>query len=122
MLKTIHKGLMEYISELGLPVYPADGVPDGAAFPYLTLTAEAPLNATTTGRVTLTLWCSGPDAPADRLLLTDSLLTLLPPRGLWLETDYETLLLTLDKPAQPLREKTALGMRTLWKLQRYPNL
>lgn len=122
MLTTIHKGLAEHIAGAGLTVYPADGVPDDAAFPYVTLTAEAPLNAASTGRVTLTLWCSGQEAPADRLRLTDSLLTLLPPRGLWLETDYETLLLTLDKPAQPLREKTALGMRTVWKLQRYPNL
>lgn len=113
---------MEHISGVGLPLYPADVVPDDAVFPYLTLAVEAPLNTASAGRVTLTLWCSGPDAAAERLLLTDSLLTSLPPRGLWLETDYETLLLTLDKPTQPLREKTALGMRIRWKLQRYPKL
>ena len=122
MLKSIHQSLTEYVAGLGLPVHPAELVPDDAAFPYITLALEAPLNAASDGHVTLTLWCLGPEAHADRLVLGDALLSLMPPRGLWLQTDYETLLLTPEKPAQPLRDKTALGLRLLWRMRRYPKL
>lgn len=122
MLKTIHRELSEYVAGLGLPVYPADVVPDDAVFPYITLAAEIPLTPAQSGRVTLTLWCCSGAAHADRLTWGDMLLTLLPPRGIWLDTGYETLLLTPEKASQPLKEKTALGLRTSWKLQRYPHV
>ena len=122
MLTTIHRELSEYVSGLGLPVFPADCVPDDAALPYLTLAIEAPLTAAHSGRAVLTLWCQSSSAHADRLTHGDQLLTLIPPRGVWLDTGYETLLPTPEKPAQPLREKTALGLRTSWKLQRYPHV
>ena len=121
MLKTIHRELADYISGLGLPLYAVDCVPDNAALPCLTLAIEAPLTPAHSGRVILTLWCHSGSAHADRLTYGDQLLTLLPPRGLWLDTGYETLLLTPEKPVQPLYEKTVLGLRLIWKLQRYPH-
>ena len=122
MLKTMYKALTEYIAKANLPVYPADCVPDDATFPYITLAIDAPLNAASEGRVTLTLWCLGTSAAEDRSLLCDTLLAMVPPRGLWLSTANETLLLTMKHPAQALQEKTALGMRILWTLRRYPKL
>ena len=122
MLKTIHQELTAYIGGLGLPVYHADAIPDDAAFPYLTLAVEAPLTPLKPGHVTLTLWCHSGEAHAERLTCGDQLLTLLPPRGRWLNTGYETLLLTPEKPAQLLQERTALGLRITWKLARHPQV
>lgn len=121
MLKTIHRELHDHIAGLGLPVHPADAVPDHAVFPYLTLAIEAPLNSAKPGHVTLTLWYHSDAAHADRLTYGDQLLTLLPPRGFWLDTGYETLVLTPEKPAQSLQEKTALGLRITWTLARHPH-
>ena len=121
MLKTIHRALLDCFSGLGLPLYPADCVPDDAAFPYLTLAVEPPLTPARSGRVTLTLWFHSDSAHAERLSWGDQLLNLLPSRGVWLNSGSETLLLTPEKAAQPLREKTALGLRFLWALQCHPH-
>lgn len=121
MLNSIIRELIDFLSGLGLPVYQADCIPDGAPFPYLALEVTPPLTAALPGRVSITLWCRSGSSNADRIARTDALLTLLPPRGTWLETSLGAIILTPERSAEPVADKSARGLRTTWKLCFHPH-
>ncbi|MGN0753677.1 MAG: hypothetical protein ACI4ME_04390 [Aristaeellaceae bacterium] len=120
MLTSLFRAICDHLTPLGVPVYLADCVPDGAAFPYITANIAAPLAAHTAGAVTLTLWCAGDQANAQRLSQVDELLALLPARGIPLTTAAGVITLRQTGGARCLRESGALGIKTVWKLCCFP--
>ncbi len=122
MLTSIYRALYHHLKQLGQPVYLADCVPEGAAFPYITAKIAAPLSPRAAGSLTLTCWSLDDQPRVQRLALANQLLNLLPARGLRLETDTGTIILRPEGSALCVRESAAQGMQTVWKLQCFPAL
>lgn len=120
MLTSIFETLCAHLSQLHLPVYLADCVPEGAALPYVTAEIAPPLVPGEKGRLTLTLWQQGSAANAERLSQADVLLTLLPPRGAWLSGDAGALILTGEDAARCLQSGPLLGVQARWALYFIP--
>lgn len=122
MLTSIYQALASHLSRLRIPVCLADCVPEGTAFPYVTAKIDAPMTAGSAGSLTLTVWCKGSSAHTDRVSHTDSLYSLLPPRGAFLTTDTGALLLRQTSAAQCVQDSVALGMQSQWELHFYPSV
>ncbi len=120
MLTSIYHALYEHMARLGLPVYLADCVPVTTAFPYITAKIAAPLAPHASGSVTLTFWSLDAQTNSHRLFQVDQLLTMLPARGLRLETEMGALVLRQEGGTLCVRESAALGLRTVWKLHCFP--
>ena len=120
MLNSIYRALVSHLSRLRIPVYLADSVPQGAAFPYITATIEAPLTADHAGTLTLTVWCTGGSANSMRLSHTDALYSLLPCRGACLNADTGSILLRQSGTAACVQDASALGMQSRWTLRYIP--
>ena len=124
MLSNLYQALVSHLSGLEAPVHQADCVPRDAAFPYVTMTLDAPPAPGSPGQATLTIWCLGDGAHAQRLRLADALLALLPARGLYLSLPEGAVTLRMNPSAlaRPLQDGEALGLRLTWELQCFPNL
>lgn len=120
MLSALFRALSAHLSGLDLPLYQADCVPAGAAFPYLTAAFSAPLSAGETGALTLTLWCCGDPANADRFRLSEALAELLPARGIRIPLTAGTYTLRLKAGPAFIASQEALGAKTVWALRCYP--
>lgn len=118
MLTSLYQALVSHLAALEVPVYEADCVPQGQTFPYVTMHAEPSALPDQPGQLTLTAWCCGESAHADRLLLGDKLLQLLPGRGtaLAFTGGKATMRMTSDH-AVPLRSGEALGIQLTWELR-----
>lgn len=120
MLTGLYQALCERLAPLQLPLFEPGCVPQGQTFPYMTLAEEIPAAAGLSGSLTLTLWCCGARAHADRLTLADQALALLPGDGLRLETAAARLLLLPGDGARCLRSAEALGLQLHWTLKCFP--
>lgn len=120
MLTALHQTLISRLFPLGVPVYVTDCVPPDTPAPYITAEIKAPLNASTSGTLALTLWHHGRTAHADRLRLGDALLELLPCEGIRLQTDAGIIILQPDEPSAFVQEADLKGLRLTWTLLFFP--
>lgn len=121
MLTDVYQALLNRLAQLDTPVFQADCIPQGQTFPYLTLDIALPLAPQQPGKLTLTAWCHGAQAHADRLALADAILALLPLSGTRLEGESgRIILLADDQHAQCIRSGEARGVKLTWKLQCFP--
>lgn len=120
MLTDLYQALLRQLSSLEIPVYLADCIPDRARFPYITAAIKAPVRPDDSGILTLQLWCRGGSANADRFRLTDTLLELLPARGIRLTLPHGTVTLELQSEIACISSGDALGMETTWTLRCFP--
>lgn len=120
MLTELFRALSALLSNLNAPLYLADCVPTGAAFPYLTAAFSAPLSAGETGALTLTLWCCGDSANAERFRLTETLAEVLPARGIRIPLTGGAYTLRLKSGPTFISSREALGAKTVWALRCYP--
>ncbi len=120
MLTNLYQALIQQLRHLQLPIYLADCVPDGAALPYVTAEIAVPITPGSSGSLTLTIWCTGEESNLDRLARTDTLYSVLPPRGAWVNTITGAALLTMDQPSSCVQEAGLLGLRSRWTLRHYP--
>ena len=121
MLSELFRALSALLSGLDAPLYQADCVPAGAAFPYLTVTMSTPLTPDAAGALTLTLWCHGDAANTERFRLSETLAEHLPSRGLRLSLPSGACTMRLKSGPTPLCSQEALGMKTVWALRCYPS-
>lgn len=121
MLTELFEALSSQLAGLGAPLYLADCVPAGAAFPYLTAAMSVPLSPGEAGALTLTLWCHGDAANTERFRLSELLAERLPARGIHLSLTGGTCTLRLKAGPTPVRSQEALGMKTVWALRCYPS-
>lgn len=119
MLTKLYQALARQLTPLDLPIFLADCVPEGAIFPYLTAAISPSAHPGGAGELILTLWCRGGAANADRLRLTDTLLELLPARGIRLPLEPGMATLRL-KSSDCTHSKDALGMQLAWTLRCHP--
>ena len=115
MLKDFITMIITRLADTGVPVYLADCVPEGAACPYITLAAAAPLGSAS-GTMSLTVWHT---TNAGRITLAEEISALLPARGLHLEMSGGGAVLC-GGTASFLRESPLLGIRMVWKLRFFP--
>lgn len=120
MLTELYQALSAQLSALDAPLYLTDCVPAGAAFPYLTAAMSVPLTPGEAGALTLTLWCHGDTANAERFRLSEALAEQLPARGFRLALKDGTYILRLKAGPTPIRSQEALGVKTVWTLRCYP--
>ena len=120
MLTELFQALTALLSGLDAPLYHADSVPAGAAFPYLTAAFSSPLSAGEAGALTLTLWCRGGDANAQRFRLSEELAQLLPARRLRIPLSEGVFTLRLKVGPTFVASQEALGAKTVWALRCYP--
>ncbi|MBR6667071.1 MAG: hypothetical protein IKL25_01700 [Clostridia bacterium] len=121
MLSHIFSALTDHLSRLTIPVYQADCVPEGAAFPYVTAEIAAPLTPVSAGSLTLTVWSRSSSAHTERLAKLDALHRLLPPRGAWLTVETGAITLTGDGPVRCLQDGVLLGAQSRWTLRFFPS-
>lgn len=82
-LSQYQKSVVDLLRQTGLEVYASGQVPDGAAFPFITLScAYAPFAQSAS--VTATAWFRGPHAHAQCMEMMDLLCTLIPAKGVLL--------------------------------------
>lgn len=118
MLTSLYQALVSHLAALEVPVYDADCIPQGQTFPYVTMHAEPGGRPDQPGQLTLTAWCCGESAHADRLLLGDRLLTLLPGQGTVVSfSGGKATLRMTGSHAVPLRSGEALGIQLTWELR-----
>lgn len=122
MLTSLFQALISQLSPLDMPVYLVDCVPDGTAFPYVAAEVQPSLTGQDSGALTLTLWSHCDAANAERLAQADSLLSLLPARGVRLSLEEGALLLRLKEPAVCVQDSAARGLRTVWQLTFIPSV
>lgn len=122
MLSAIFSALIARLSPLGFPVYAADCVPEGAAFPYMTAEVAAPLAPGTAGSLTLTAWIQSGAAHSERIALAENLHALLPARGTWLAADSGALTLVGDGPIRCVQDGPLLGAQSRWTLRFFPSM
>lgn len=114
----MYDAILRRLASISLPVLEEGCVPQGQTFPYLTLRVEPACRSNVPGAVTLTAWCCGDQAHADRLALADQLLTLLPPRGFPLTySGGRSLLYMKDSQVRCLQQGPALGVQLTWALR-----
>lgn len=119
MMTELLAALHTLLSETGLPLYMADCVPAGAAFPYFTLEGMPAAGGRSVLR--LTVWCTGDTPHADRLTLCDALLTLVPAGGLRiLLTGCAAVFTRADGAILCRREADCLGLSLPLALQVHP--
>lgn len=116
MLKALYEALLTLLMPLGIPVFLSDCIPDGAGLPYLTADIEAPAAPGLSGKLTLTLWCAGASANADRLRLGDELALLLPDRGLCLSLPEHIIPLRPTGGIPCTHSKGAIGLKRTFTL------
>lgn len=122
MLSHIFSALHAQLSRLPYPVYMADCVPEGAAFPYITAEIAAPLTPAATGSLILTLWTKSSTAHYERLTHAETIHSLLPLRGAWLAAATGSILLTGDGPVRCVQDGPLLGAQSSWTLRFYPSV
>lgn len=120
MLTELYQALITHLSPLGVSVYQADCVPQGAVFPYITLAVTAPLAEGAAGSLTLTAWHDSAQANAGRIAQADALAALLPPRGHCFALETGNVLLLPGSATSCVRDTSILGMRMVWKLRCFP--
>ena len=120
MLKSIFGALHDHLAPLNIPVYLEDCVPEGAALPYITADIRPPLSVHNGGSLTLSCWCQGDTANAQRLSQADLLLTRLPARGCPLAMDAGSVILRQEGTAVCIRKSALQGVKMTWKLQFFP--
>lgn len=121
MLTDLYQALSARLSGIGAPLYLADCVPAGTAFPYLTAAMSVPLSPGEAGAITLTLWCHGDAANVERFRLSEMLAEQLPARGIRIVLTGGACTLRLKAGPTPVRSQEALGMKTVWALRCYPS-
>ncbi len=87
MLNELYQRICAHFAPLGLLIWQEDCVPDGTAFPYLTIRIESGVAFGSPGHAEVTVWCRS-DAPhSERLALADEVLALVPLSGtsLWVD-------------------------------------
>ena len=122
MLSHIFSALHARLARLPYPVYMADCVPEGAAFPYITAEIAAPLTPAATGSLSLTLWTKGGNAHYERLTYAETIHNLLPLRGAWLAAETGSILLTGDGPVRCLQDGPLRGAESRWTLRFFPSV
>lgn len=121
MLTSLHQALIDHLSSLETPILQANCVPQGQTFPYVTMDVTPALSTDMPGSLTLTAWCCGESAHADRLALAEELLALLPSRGTVLAlTGGRAILCMTDERARCLQSGEALGVQLTWELRCFP--
>lgn len=120
MLTRLVRTLTNRLQVMDVPVYLADCIPEGAAFPYFTAEIVPPLTPAAAGKLILTLWCRSGSANAERFFLMDALLTRLPARGAALDTGEGRALLLQEGGVVCVHARETLGLRTTWALRFYP--
>lgn len=116
MLKALFEALQPLLMPLGIPVFLADCIPEGVGLPYLAADIEAPAAPGLPGKVTLTLWCAGASANAERLRLGDELTALLPDRGLCLSLPEHAVTLRPTGSVTCTRVRGALALKRTFTL------
>ncbi len=112
--------LASLFSNLGIPTYLADCVPDQSAPPYMTMDCQPPFSPRETGSLTLTLWSTGQKANNHRLTKTETVLGILPPRGKVLLTEGGKVLLKLKGSLQCIGDPPTRGLRLTYELRFIP--
>lgn len=116
MLKALYEALQTRLMPLGIPVFLSDCIPDGAGLPYLAADIESPASPGLSGKLTLTLWCAGASANADRLRLGDELSVLLPDRGLCLSLPEHIITLRPTGGIPATHSKAAIALKRTFTL------
>lgn len=111
MLNELLEALCTQLAPLDMPVFLADCIPNGVGMPYLAMEIALPMRPADPGKVTLTLWCSGGSAHAERVRLGDELLGLLPAHGICLRLAEHSVTLRPTGSISTLRSGAAIGLR-----------
>lgn len=111
MLNELLEALCTHLSALDMPVFLADCIPNGVGMPYLAMELSLPVRPADPGKVTLTMWCLGGSAHAERVRLGDELLALLPARGICLRLAEHSVTLRPTGSVSTLRSGAAVGLR-----------
>lgn len=111
MLNELFEGLCTLLAPLEIPIFLADCIPHGVAMPYLAMALDVPVQPTETGKATLTLWCDGASANAERIRLFEELTTRLPLRGICLRLAAYSVTLCPTGNLACDRSKTAISLR-----------
>lgn len=111
MLNELFEGLCTLLAPLDLPIFLADCIPDGVSMPYLTMALDVPATPADTGKATLTVWCDGGSANAERIRLFDELTARLPLRGICLRMAEHAVTLCPTGNLTCNRSKTAIALR-----------
>lgn len=119
-MEAIVRALLAHLQNQGMPVYLADAVPQGEAFPYMTVEAEVPLTARDPGHIRLTIWCAGDHANAARFALHTSLVSNFPTRGMCLPTEAGLAVLIPQGEACCVQSGMTRGATLPLSLRLYP--
>lgn len=111
MLNALFEALAALLMPLDIPVFLADCVPDGVRMPYLAMEVEVPVRPAEVGKLTLTLWCAGDSANAERIRLGDELAMLLPARGVCLHQTEHAIALRPTGRITCIHGKGAIALR-----------
>jgi hypothetical protein len=122
VLSHIFSALTNRLSRLPYPMYMADCVPEGTAFPYVTAEIAAPLTPDAEGSLTLTVWTKGSTAHSERITHAETLHQLLPLRGAWLAAATGTITLAGDGPIRCVQDGPLLGAESRWTLRFFPSV
>ena len=121
MLSGLHSALSEHLVQLDAPLFQEGCVPQGKAFPYIVMSLDAQPTPDTPGVLSLTVWCAGNAAHPRRLAMAEDLLTLIPARGIRLDTLQGCAVLFAGyTTAQCVGSGKCLGAQLTWKLHCFP--
>lgn len=123
MLTELYRKLIARLTESGFTAYAEDAVPQDAAFPFVMCRIDAPSSMHEVGSIVLTGWTRSSAPHADRLLMADALVSLVPPGGLLLPLPgglaavfrTEARAVTWPENKGALGTCIRHGLRVIWK-------